>query len=349
MRVLFLTLYPERAASARYRVGQFIPYLRAHGVDCTVAPAVTEEQYARHAGPGRRGRALWYHLAETPRRLSQILSAPRYDVVFVQKAVMSAYVRGAGGLLRRLARRVVLDVDDAVHLCPPHPLRGVWRGVEDRSQVHRLFAQADLVLAGNSWLAAAVEEAGGKAALFPTVVDTDRFAPAAEPASGYCVGWIGGPSTTPSLAEAAEALVSLSEATVRLVGADEGQSLVPNAAVTPWHLDTEVADVQSFSVGVMPLAKDEWTRGKCALKALQYMACGVPCVVTPYGAVLDIVRHGENGLFADSSAEWREALERLRAPALRTRLAVAGRATVEESYSLKKAAPKLLHHLESLA
>lgn len=353
MRVLFLTLYPERAASARYRVGQFIPYLRAHGIECTVAPAVTEAQYATLTGPTRTARPFWYHVAETRRRLRQILTARRYDVVFLQKAVMTAFVRGADTLVRGFSRRLVYDVDDAVHLAPPHPLRGPWRSFEDQRQPHKLFALADCVLAGNAWLASVASAAGARVELFPTVVDTTRFTPPPEPPSGYRIGWIGGPSTTGCLAPILEVLRSVRDADIRVVGADwserEFGPTTANFEIVPWSLETEVAEVQGFSVGIMPLLNDEWTRGKCALKSLQYMACGVPCVATPFGAVLDIIRHDENGLFADSASEWEAALERLRDPALRRRLGQAGRATVEAAYSLAAAAPKLRNLLESLA
>ncbi len=342
MRVLFLTPYPEQAASPRYRVHQFLPYLRQRGMDCAVACAVTPDEYA--AG----GRPFWYHAAETPRRLKQLLQSRRYDIVFVQKAILSAYLRGMLGLLRCCARRLVYDFDDAVHLSPPHSLRGVWRCMEDRQQVRRLIPLADKVLAGNTWLAAEAERLGGKASVFPTVVDTARFHPAPAPDT-YRLGWIGGPSTTPALDAIGLDLARLEGVSVTLIGADPWRAPWPEAEVRDWSLDTEVADVQQFSVGLMPLPKTEWSRGKCALKALQYMACGVPCIATPFGAVLDIIRHGENGLFADSPGQWRDAIELLRDPCVRARMGEAARATVEQAYALDTAAPRLAAELESMA
>lgn len=99
----------------------------------------------------------------------------------------------------------------------------------------------------------------------------------------------------------------------------------------------------------MPLPKDDWTRGKCALKALQYMACGVPCVATPFGAVTEIIEHGVNGLFADTEAEWRDAVARLRGDRYRAALGDAARATVEARYSLRYAAPRMKQLLEQAA
>jgi len=349
MRVLFLTLYPDVAASPRYRVAQFLPHLETHGVECAVACPLTADEWRAFTGPGRRRRAFWYHAAELRRRLGQVLRARRYDVVFVQKGIMSAYVRGAAALLRWRARRIVYDFDDAVHLAPPHPLRRPWNLLEDRAQVAKVMAMADLVLAGNNWLKSEAEKHGAKAVHFPTVVDTARFSPCGDAPATYRVGWIGNPSTMVCLEPVAEVLGSLPDADVCLVGADAARAPWPNVEVRPWSLATEVDELRSFSVGIMPQPSGEWMKGKCGLKALQYMACGIPCVVSPGGAADEFIRHDENGLVADRPQAWREAFDRLRDPALRRRLGEAGRATVVERYSLAKAAPRLLALLETVA
>jgi glycosyltransferase involved in cell wall biosynthesis len=348
MRVLFLTLYPEMAASPRYRVHQFIPYLESQGIECTVRAPMDNGTWQRLTGPNRAGRPFWYHARETPARIVQLLDAGRYDVVFVQKGILSAYIRGMERLIRGRARRLVYDIDDAVHLAPPHGLRGPWRALEDRDQVRKVIASADRVLAGNRWLAEVASGLGARAELFPTVVDTARFTPASVGPQAFQVGWMGSPSTTASLGTIAAAFDTLGPGELVLAGADPKQVHWPQARETPWHYDTEVQLLQQFSVGLMPLPKDEWTRGKCALKALQYMACGVPCIATPHGAVLDVIRHGENGWLADTDADWRDGLDALRDPGLRHRLGAAARATVEEHFSLQIAAPRLADLLETL-
>ncbi len=361
MRVLFLTLYPDTAASPRYRVAQFLPYLRAHGVTCDVCPPMPAPTWRRLYGARNRREALAYHLRETWGRVTQLLRARHYDVVFVQKALMSAYVRGMTALLRRIDAPLVYDLDDAVHLSPPHPLGLPGRIVENREQVKKVATRADLVLAGNRWLVDEMKALGAPAVLFPTVVDTDRFTPGETrdtdtpprlPCSAGVnplrVGWIGTPSTTPAVADLGPVLAGLAGTETVLVGADAGQVHWDPAVCVPWSYEREAEEVRRFSVGIMPLRKDTWTRGKCALKALLYMASGVPCVATPFGAVRDIIRNGENGLFADEPAAWRDAFERLRDPVLRRSLGEAGRATVEGDYSLKAAAPRLLSLLEGL-
>jgi len=349
MHVLFLTLYPDVAASPRYRVTQYLPYLRSHGVQCSVASPLTAMELERFTGPNRTRAPRAYHLRETFRRLRQMLGASRYDVVFVQKAIMSAYLAGLLEMLRKRARCLVYDIDDAVHLAPPHPLGPPWNRLEDRGQVVKLMAAADLVLAGNSWLLTAARDAGcRRAVLFPTVVDTDRFMPAQEEPSVYRIGWIGNPSTTICLTPAAEALSHVPDAEVCLVGADPKRVPFHGAEVRPWSYESEVAELHRFSFGIMPQPHDTWMQGKCALKALQYMACGIPCAASPFGAVLEFMRHEENGLFADSIEDWQKAFEQLRDPALRRRLGLAGRDTVLERYALNAAAPRLLELLRSV-
>ena len=349
MKVLFLTLYPPQAASTRYRVHQFLPYLRDAGIQCDAWSAVPASVYPHLTGPSRKLPTAFYHLVETPRRFAQVFDSRFYDVVVVQKAVLTAYLRGFGKLLRSRARRLVLDVDDAVHLAQPHALGWPWRALVDPDQVKDLMASADLVLAGNQWLVDEVARVDGNAALFPTVVDTERFFPRKTGPDVYRVGWIGNPSTSRALATIAKPLERLPNADIVAVGADARLKPIPRAEHREWRLDTEVHEIQRFSVGVMPLEKTAWDRGKCALKALQYMACGVPCVATPYGAVTEIVIDGVNGVFADTAEEWVAALERLREKRIRDEMGESARAVVEERYALKHAVGDLAGLLESIA
>ena len=348
MRVLFLTLYPDAVASPRYRVLQYLPYLREKGVECTVMTALGPDEYEDLSRLAREGRAARYHLTEIRRRVTQLLRSRAYDIVFVQKAIMSVYVKRMATLLHWRACRVVYDIDDAVNISAPVTLRGIWKWMEEPGQINKMMARASLVIAGNRWLQSVAQAAGARAELLPTVVDTARFVSPTDQPQTYRVGWIGGPSTCENLNPIAEVLSGLEGAEVRIVGADPGRVAIAGAEHRPWSFESEVAELQSFTVGLMPLPKDEWSRGKCALKAIQYMACGVPCVATPYGAVRDVIEHEKNGLFADSPAEWKNALERLRDPGLRAKLGEAARETVEGRYSLASAAPRMHELLESV-
>src|SRR5262249_29384224 len=118
----------------------------------------------------------------------------------------------------------------------------------------------------------------------------------------------------------------------------------------PWSLASEVSLFNTCDVGVYPLTDDEWSKGKCGFKAIEFMACGVPVVAAAVGVNREIIRDGENGFLASSDDEWVGKLTRLLAdPALRRRFAEAGRRTVEERYSRRANAPKLAAILRAAA
>ena len=101
----------------------------------------------------------------------------------------------------------------------------------------------------------------------------------------------------------------------------------------PWSLDKEVSLIQHFDVGVMPLPDTAWTRGKCAYKLIQYMACGIPVVASPVGANVDVVP-SDCGLLADSSPQWLAAFRQLADDsALRLVLGAGARRWVEQHFS----------------
>ena len=348
MRVLFLTLYPEQAASPRYRVHQFLPALEARGIECTVASAVSLETWQRHQS-AEAPRARQYHLEEIRRRITQLLGARKYDLVVVQKGLASVSFRLLPTLLKRYARRFVIDFDDAVHKAPPAQLQGFARSLENRRQLFQLSALADCTIAGNKWLASEVKVYAKRVEVVPTVVDTQRFVPAASPPERFTLGWIGSPSTTPYAQIAADCFREAEDLGVILCGADPKRVHWPEAKLTPWRIDTEVETLQRFSVGIMPTPKEQWVRGKCGLKALQYGACGIPTIATPYGVAHDIIRDGETGLLADTKNDWRAAVDKLRDDDLRARLGATARDFVVNEYSLEAWAPRLADLLESVA
>ena len=115
-----------------------------------------------------------------------------------------------------------------------------------------------------------------------------------------------------------------------------------------WNQRTEIEDLRRFDVGLMPMPDTEWTRYKCGLKILQYMALGIPTIASPVGANSSIVRHAENGFCAASADEWTSVLESLfDEPGQCLPIIAAGRRTVEQGFSVQTAVPKLVSTLEA--
>lgn len=353
MNVAFLTLAARGGASPRHRVYQYLPLLERAGIRCAVFPAVSARISRRFYATGtRRGNAS-YQALELGRRLGQLVRLRRFDVVVVQKAALTVGLRGLDALVQAACRRLVVDVDDAVHLGPPHRLPTWLRLVEDVTQPARLVARADRVVAGSEALAAALRPLNPRVSVLATAVDTDRLVPAARRGNGVpVIGWIGSPSTAPYLGLLDTVLRRLARTTrflLRVVGGPP--PVLPGVAVEAraWTAERELADLQAFDIGIMPLPDTPWARGKCGLKAVQYMAVGIPVVCSPVGAAPEIVRHGREGFLAATPQEWEEALAALLAdPRLRAALGAAGRARAEQRYSLRVNAGRLAAILEGL-
>jgi glycosyltransferase involved in cell wall biosynthesis len=162
------------------------------------------------------------------------------------------------------------------------------------------------------------------------------------------LGWIGSASTAPSLKRLREPLDRLVAARPDLkvellaVGGDPPDVQGASVRGEPWSEDREHDFLRHVDIGLMPLPDNAWTRGKCAYKALQYMAAGIPVVADDVGVSATVIGHERGGLVARSDAEWTEHLSILAAdPDLRARLGGGGRERVAEAFSVEAWAPTL--------
>jgi glycosyltransferase involved in cell wall biosynthesis len=266
-------------------------------------------------------------------------SAQQYDAVLLQRKLLE--VREIRWL-RRFAKRIFFDVDDAVM----YP--GSRRNPIHRWRVWRRFAahagRVDLVVAGNEYLADIFRRAGAPAVVLPTVVDARRYQVKSHaPSSAPALVWIGSRSTLGYLRRFAAALQQ-SAARVKglrlIVIADESPTDLPLAVEhVRWSAATEAAALCRGDIGIAPMPADRWTLGKCGFKIIQYMAAGLPVIASPIGANARIVLPGQTGLLPQTDAQWADAVATLAAdPQLRQAMGGEGRRRVEQEYSLKRAA-----------
>lgn len=342
-KVLVLATHrPGRSPSQRFRFEQFMAPLNRHGFEFEVSNLLDSADDRVFYGGGNVVRKGIILAKGALKRLTDSRRFSEFDIVFVQR---EAYLLGTSvfeGLVRRSGAKLVFDFDDSIWLMDTSAANKRWEWLKNPRKIERNIRLADLVFAGNPYLADYARQFNPNVHVVPTTIDTDVYTPA--PASGdkrtVTVGWSGSVTTIRHFAFARAALMKVKErfkdgVAFQVIGDGGFKDAALGVSGRAWRPETEVHDLRGFDIGIMPLPDDDWARGKCGLKGLQYMALGIPTVMSPVGVNSEIIRHGENGFLASSDEEWLDCISRLLESAeLRRRIGTAGRDTVLKRYSV---------------
>jgi len=353
IRVLALLPYPTgRAPGQRYRIEQWAPRLRTEGVELSLAPFLSPSGMDVLYHRGRAASKVRDTLRGYLRRGRDLTRPGAHDVIYVYR---EAAPLGPAWIEALLARRrpLVFDFDDAIYLPAHTEANAAVRFLKQPGKAARICRLARHVTVGNETLAAFARRHTSAVTVIPSTIDTEAYAVRTRPPGARpVVGWTGSATTLPYLRLLEGALVRLRRRMDYELHVIGGELEIAGVDVRcrPWRAETEVEDLRPLEVGLMPLPDDEWTRGKCGMKALQYMGLAIPPVVSPVGANATIVHDGVNGFHARSEDQWVDRVATLLAdPALRARLGAAGRRTVEESYSAGVQAPRMARVLREAA
>ncbi|HEX7676511.1 MAG TPA: glycosyltransferase [Thermoanaerobaculia bacterium] len=360
VKTVALATFPIEAAATRFRVAQFIPALAEAGVDVTLLPFLTAGDFEGLYDRKRMVRTAFRLFLALFRRILQLPRIFAADVLFIQREAMLFGPPVIEWLAARVARiPIVLDLDDATWFPMTSPVYGRFATlVKFPAKTNWLTRQARAVICGNETIAARVRAGGARAVVLPTIVDPAMFTPLTERRSRErelpVVGWIGTHGTWGYLQSILPALEKVAESVpfrLRIVGSGQQALTLRGIEVEmlSWRMEREVQDFQSLDVGLYPLPDNEWAQGKSGLKAVQYLACGVPYVASPVGVVREIGKEGVTHLQASTPEEWRAALERLlRDGDERRRMGAAGRHYMLEHYAIRDFAQSIAEVLRDV-
>ncbi len=344
MRILILPRYTAKGASSRYRFWQYVPGLRRAGHKVEVKPLMSDGYLTERYKTGRRG---WRWLAAGyAARFLAALRAGRYDAVLCEQEVFPFLPAAVETFVAKLNSRFILDYDDAAH-CKYDG----WPVL--RRKIARLMRAAERVVVGNNNLAGYARQFTPRVSVIPTVVDLAAYPnrQVAAHSGTVRIAWIGTPMTAtflqPLIPEFTRLQKKHPQLGFRFIGAGSFSSNGLRTETREWSVTTEAQLLSECDIGIMPLSDTEFTRGKCGLKLIQYMACGLPVVASPVGANCEIVEENRNGFLAANAREWIEKLSALIESAeLRKRLGESGRAKVADGYTLEHGLSKWLEILE---
>lgn len=333
--------------ASRFRFIQLIPHLQRAGWQIDHRPNCPDRQWK---SPLRSSlaRAVHYRAGRTlmkANRLRDVLDASEFDAVFVNRDFASE-----GRLFQKLfwplVQKSVFDFDDAIFIGP------------HEKQVRWLCAHSFWVTPGNDYLASYARRFTDRVTVIPTVIDTDKYVPRSYANSQpdcVRVGWSGSDQSIHATLFPHLPMLARLQARIdfELVVITNTKPTLPVSGLRwtfhPWCQEEEPFLESKMDIGIMPLVDDEFQKGKCALKLLQYMAAGLPTVGSPVGVNKEVVLQGVTGMLASTEDDWHRSLETLiRSKMARCSMGCSGREHCGKNYSIHRWLPVLTNIFDSV-
>jgi glycosyltransferase involved in cell wall biosynthesis len=334
---------PGRSPSQRYRFEQYLPFLQANGFSFVYSYLLNEKDDAIFYSRGNVVAKALILAKSVLRRIKDRRRLRKFDIIFIQREASFIGSSFFEKMAARSGAYVIFDFDDSIWLADTSPGNRKFEWMKKPEKFFSNLEYAHCIIAGNEYLAEKARSFNQRVIVIPTTIDTSIHKPIPENRGGEIVtiGWSGSISTVKhfeTLIPVLKKLRSVFNDKVRfmLIGDVNYRNSGLEVEALQWKAETEVNDLNSFDIGIMPLPDDEWARGKCGLKALSYMACGVATVASAVGVNSEIISQGQNGFLASNEEEWIKYLSLLVTDAeLRRELGRKGRETVVSKYSVE--------------
>ena len=356
-KVFVICPFPQGvAAGQRLKYEQYFDHWRENGYEITVSSFMDMSMWNVVYTRGNYGLKIMGTIRGYFRRLFDIFRVRRFDLVYVFLWVTPFGTSFFERLFRQLSRRLIYDIEDNLLMEKGNNLNPFVTLLKSKEKTKHLIRTADHVITSSSFLNDYCLEWNRKkvCTFISSSVDTDRFFPLNNYANTrkVTIGWTGTFSSKLYLDMLKDVFLELNsrcEFRLRVIANFQFELPGVDLEVIQWTKEKEVEDLQGIDIGVYPLVQEEWVLGKSGLKAIQYMAFGLPTVATHYGMTTMLIKHMENGLLVRTDKEWVDALEMLvKDEGLRHRLGEAGRETVLENYSIHIIKSKYLSILNKL-
>jgi glycosyltransferase involved in cell wall biosynthesis len=343
MHILFVVPYPVgKAPSQRFRFEQYLDSLTTAGHTWRIEPFVSQATWAILYQLGHTFAKATGIISGFWRRLILLFKVSQYDFIFIHREATPVGPPVFEWLVAKVLRKkIIYDFDDAIWIPNTSEANKLVAGAKWHQKVGSICRWSYKVSCGNKYLCDYAQQFNSNAIINPTTIDTVNLHNQVRNQSApgrLVIGWTGTHSTLKYIQQVVPILTKLEQDydfEFRVISNQPPQLPLRSLVYQPWRKDTEIVDLLSFHVGLMPLENDAWAQGKCAFKALQYMSLGIPALVSPVGMNTDVVINGKNGFVCATPEQWEEALVTLlQNSSLRAQLGRAARQTVEAAYSV---------------
>ena len=307
MNIFILTNNPKRA-SFRQRIGIYLDTLRANGLNCEVAKLPSGSLARRQL----------------------FKQTTKFDGIFIHRKGLNFL---DAFFLSKYSKKIIYDFDDAIMYSDKIPERKSWSHFKPFTRSVKL---ADMVIAGNSYLAEHALRFNKNVVVLPTGLDVKAYKVQTNIQNDEKIRlvWIGSRSTLKYLAEIKPALEQIgscfNNVILRIICNDFFDLKNMEVEKLQWSLEKQAVDLATSHIGLAPLPDNRFTRGKCGFKILQYQAASLPVIASPVGVNSEYVRQNVSGFLATSIQQWTEKITQLiKNPQLRKQMGNEGLAQVQ--------------------
>ncbi len=342
-RILFLAPYPhEEAPSQRFRFEQYFDFLKEQGYEIEIHSFLNEKTWESLYNHGSFFAKAFGIIGSFWRRKLLMFRIRKFDYIFIHReASMIGPPVFEWIIAKVLRRKYIYDYDDAIWLPNYSQQNAKFQKLKAYGKVKKIIKWADVVTTGNSFLQEFGKQYNKNVVIIPTTIDlkNSHNQPTNHSHSPVNIGWTGSHTTMSYLDLLIPILQELEKEhhfTFTIISNEKPNYDLQSLRFIKWKKETEIEDLSSINIGVMPLTDSEWAKGKCGFKALQYMALEIPALVSPVGVNTDIIEDGKNGYLCATSEEWKEKLSvLLNNQQLREQIGKEGYKTVRTKYSVE--------------
>ncbi|WP_205499633.1 glycosyltransferase [Rufibacter psychrotolerans] len=342
MKILFVVPYPVgKAPSQRFRFEQYFDILLEAGYIYDIAPFLDDKTWSILYKPGFLLKKSIGIILGFFRRLFLLFQVSDYDFIFIHREAAPIGPPWFEWVVAKVfKKRVIFDFDDAIWIPNTSESNKIVAGIKWHQKVDSICRWAYKISCGNAYLRSYALQFNSSVVVNPTTIDTIRLHNRVKEQNAFkvVIGWTGTHSTMKYLDPIIPILKNLEEKYAfdfKVISNQPPSFTLKSMVFTVWNKESEIQDLLSFNVGLMPLEDDQWAKGKCAFKALQYMALGIPALVSPVGMNTEVVDDGVNGFICYKQEDWYRSLEKLIVDAnLRKELGEAAREKIERIYAV---------------
>lgn len=344
-RILYIVQHRfNRSPGQRYRCEQYIPFLEEIGFECVYSPLLINEKEDKDFYlKGNYFLKLLLFAKGFLRRLRDVWRARNFDIIFIYREAFMTGTVVFEKLLKSSGAKIIFDFDDAIWNYDVSEGNKKLAWLKRPEKVNEIISLSHTILVGNKYLFNHAQKFNPNVVIVPSTIDLNYYQiPVKDSTSEkVVVGWSGSHTTIEHFKIIIPLLKKIRKqfgdrVIFKVYGVPEYINQDLGIKGIKWSPESETKEIASFDIGIMPLPDTEWSKGKCGMKGLQYMALEVATVMADVGANKDIIQDGENGFLALTEVQWFEKLSLLiESKDLRNKLGRAGRKTIEKQYSVE--------------